>query len=267
MRNNLGSLFLFFTVFKLTIQQVERCIVRDNFQKGRDSTESSSAPAARVATEIFKRGREEDEAGKKTIKKVKKLMPNDISRTWRFRRKCASYSWHLGTNKIGFVSCRHLPKKIPAKYRKAGARIRSSFGNMIKRDERSFLLKLAGVKSLAEIELLIKSIPSVSLLLRYRSYTSHDAGWYQTHLMQMFSTLYLYRMIATEQREQSAIQRHQTPEIKKIKKIEEKEKEVKVDLLLFTKVYGDIFAYEYKPTDASENDIQSDVRKRQQRLI
>lgn len=68
--------------------------------------------------------------------------------------------------------------------------------------------------------------------------------------------------------EQSAMQRHQTPEIKKkIKKIEEKEKEVKVDLLLFTKVYGDIFAYEYKPTDASENDIQSDVRKRQQLLI
>lgn len=222
----------------------------------------------------------------------------------------------VGTNKIGFVSCRHLPKKIPAKYRKAGARIRSSFGNMVKRDERSFLLKLAGVKSLAEIELLIKSIPSVSLLLRYRScksisvmeiqFLTRNTGLFFGKMVDCkihptmrggirptlcrCSRLCIFIVWSLQNKEVAPTakfewgtlelklfllhfrtERHTTPSDtwnkKKIKKIEEKEKEVKVDLLLFTKVYGDIFAYEYKPTDASENDIQSDVRKRQQLLI
>lgn len=65
--------------------------------------------------------------------------------------------------------------------------------------------------------------------------------------------------------------RHHYKILEKDKKIDQTEKDVKIDLILLNNQLGDIFSCEDKPANASEADIQADVKKakefREKRLL
>lgn len=49
--------------------------------------------------------------------------------------------------------------------------------------------------------------------------------------------------------------------LRKLKLIKDDEKDVKVDLILFSQEHGDIFSCEEKPTSASSKEVESDLLK------
>ncbi|KAG0757902.1 hypothetical protein G6F62_008661 [Rhizopus arrhizus] len=104
------------------------------------------------------------------------------------------------------------------------------------KEERVILIKTSEATSLKQIETVIKSImlvPRVGL----KSYLFISLS----KITECHATTIKY--------------------LRKTKKIDQNEKNVKIDLILFNNQLGDIFSCEDKPTNATEADVRSDIKK------
>ncbi|CEG64737.1 hypothetical protein RMATCC62417_01659 [Rhizopus microsporus] len=156
------------------------------------------------------------------------------------------------------------------------------------REERVILIKTSEATSLKQIETVIKSItlvPRVGLksylfislskmLLLFQSGqlqdSNHKEGWFQGHVYaDLFDAVFMFDLYYVTKRTEC----HATTikYLRKTKKIDQNEKDVKIDLILFNNQLGDIFSCEDKPTNATEADVQSDIKKakefREKRLL
>ncbi|KAI8142005.1 hypothetical protein BJV82DRAFT_616746 [Fennellomyces sp. T-0311] len=151
----------------------------------------------------------------------------------------------------------------------------------IKWEERQVLLRLAKSTSLQDVEDLIKSIPLVSgtemekfmflaltkLVVMWQSgrlqEPSNNEGWFQTHVYgDVLDSAFLldqgYRTKRTECHA-AAIKF-----LKKAKKLPSETRDVKVDMLVYSREYGDVFVCEDKPEHAPDSEVKADTTKNQQ---
>ncbi|KAG2221674.1 hypothetical protein INT45_002712 [Circinella minor] len=208
-------------------------------------------------------------------KKQKRLNLDDIfnlSLSDKVRAICENFDRYSGNrNRLDFCK----PGFFPSRFQKTIPKLQKSLGvpfeSAIKKEEREILLNISKADSIDDIEIIIKDIPlvggsGIQKIVIWQSgllkNAIHNKGWYQINLYsELFDAVFLTNNIHQTKRTEcyaAAIKY-----LKKMKKFDQMEKDVKVDLLLFNKEYGDLFACEDKPADTPEKDVIDDIQKGQ----
>ncbi|KAI7892852.1 uncharacterized protein EV154DRAFT_503773 [Mucor mucedo] len=191
-------------------------------------------------------------------------------------------------NTLDLVSPGTIPARFKSIIKRISVDLQIPLSLKYTRSERAILVKVIKATSLHDVEVIVKDIPLVprvglqsyiyialsKLLLLYQCNqlrdNTHKEGWYQGHLYaDVFDAVFLFDPFYVTKRTEC----HATTikYLKKIKQIAKDEKDIKVDLILFNEQLGDIFSCEDKPADATEADVEIDLKKakdlREKRLV
>ncbi|KAG1138085.1 hypothetical protein G6F38_010821 [Rhizopus arrhizus] len=211
-------------------------------------------------------------------KKPKRLQVKDI-KDLPLNQKVHALVDAFGLNNVlNLASPRLVPERFQYEILKIMKRYKFTLSLTANEKERQLLIQLSKCKSLEDIEPLVKSIPLVppsgsftffsialtKLIALWQSEVllnhEHKETWYQIHVYgDLLDSIFLFDRNYTIKR--SECHASTIKYLKKIKKIDNKEKDVKVDLILFNHGCGDMFTCEDKPESVSLGVVQDDFEK------
>ncbi|KAG0946801.1 hypothetical protein G6F57_007808 [Rhizopus arrhizus] len=221
-------------------------------------------------------------------KKLKRLQVKDM-KDLPLNQKVHALVGAFGSNNIlNLASPGLVPERFQYEILKRMKRYKFTLPLAANEKERQFLIQLSNCKSLEDIEPLVKNIPLVppsgsftffsialtKLIALWQSEVllnhKHKEAWYQMHVYgDLLDSAFLFDKNYNIKR--SECHASTIKYLKKIKKIDNKEKDVKVDLILFNHGCGDMFTCEDKPESVSPGVVQDDFEKgnmlREKRLL
>ncbi|KAG0782262.1 hypothetical protein G6F16_005759 [Rhizopus arrhizus] len=221
-------------------------------------------------------------------KKLKRLQVKDM-KDLPLNQKVHALVGAFGFNNVlNLASPGLVPERFQYEILKRMKRYQFTLPLAANEKERQFLIQLSNCKSLEDIELLVKNIPLVppsgsftffsialtKLIALWQSEVllnhKHKETWYQMHVYgDLLDSAFLFDKNYNIKR--SECHASTIKYLKKIKKIDNKEKDVKLDLILFNHSCGDMFTCEDKPESVSPGVVQDDFEKgnmlREKRLL
>ncbi|KAI8883881.1 hypothetical protein K501DRAFT_248809 [Backusella circina FSU 941] len=221
-------------------------------------------------------------------KKTKRLEVRDIKRL-PFDQKIHTLVGNFGSNNIlNLASPGLIPERFQVEIQKIMKKLEIALSLAANEQEKQLLIRFSNTKSLEDIESLVKSIPLVpqtgnftflsialtKLIALWQSEVllnhDHRETWFQMHVYGgLLDSAFLFDKNYNIKR--SECHASTIKYLKKIKKIDDKEKDCKMDLILFNHGCGDMFTCEDKCESVSPGVVQNDFEKgsklREKRLL
>ncbi|KAG2236361.1 hypothetical protein INT48_008343, partial [Thamnidium elegans] len=179
-------------------------------------------------------------------------------------------------NKLNLATPNLIPQRLAPILERAMKQLTLSLPMAVTLIERNVILGLRNAKTTDQLNTLINSLPfnNTSMLFLRLAMTKLSVIW-STNLLQIdhreswfrgnvyadvFDAVFMFdgHIYETKRAECHA---SVIKALKRMKMLDKTEKDVKVDLLCYTKKYGDIFSCEDKAGDAQNDSVEEDVEK------
>ncbi|KAI8093946.1 hypothetical protein BDF21DRAFT_448255 [Thamnidium elegans] len=221
-------------------------------------------------------------------KKTKRLEVRDIKHLPFDQKIHTLVGTFCSNNILNLASPGLIPERFKVEIQKIKKKLEIALSSAANEQEKQLLIRFSNIKSLEDIESLVKSIPLVpqtggftflslaliKLITLWQSEVllnhDHKETWFHMQLYgDLLDSAFLFNKNYITKR--SECHASTIKYLKKMKKIDDTEKDCEVDLILFNHGYGDMFTREDKCESALLGAVQNDFEKgnnlREKRLL
>ncbi|KAG2232271.1 hypothetical protein INT48_001556 [Thamnidium elegans] len=230
-----------------------------------------------------------DLQAKDTLKEKNKAFRSQDIKHLPFDQKIHTLVGTFCSNNIlNLASPGLIPERFKVEIQKIKKKLEIALSSAANEQEKQLLIRFSNIKSLEDIESLVKSIPLVpqtggftflslaltKLITLWQSEVllnhDHKETWFHMQLYgDLLDSAFLFNKNYITKR--SECHASTIKYLKKMKKIDDTEKDCEVDLILFNHGYGDMFTREDKCESALLGAVQNDFEKgnnlREKRLL